>query len=377
MKIKEVKARIIKNSRKEPAIEISINKTYKASAPSGASTGSNEIEAFSKLGLKFAIKYINQTKEFNNLKLEEFKDLNIFDNFIPILGGNPVIALQFAALKAMSRNKIYKFLNPKAKKLPIPLGNCIGGGAHAKHSTLDIQEFLLIPQSKSFKENANTNNLIYMALKKLLKTKSITDEGALMPKLSNIEVFGLLDYILEKKIDNVKVKLGIDVAATEFYHKPFYVYKHYSKKKKRVKLNTKQQIYFINELIKDYKLKYVEDPLHENDFNNFKKIKNTLTCGDDLITTNLQRLKKAKNKINCVIIKPNQIGSITQTKAVVDFAKKNNIKTVISHRSGETMDTTIAHLAVAWNIPYIKCGIKGKEREAKIKKLINIEKQIK
>ncbi|MFH1455655.1 MAG: enolase C-terminal domain-like protein [archaeon] len=373
MIIRSVKARIINNSRKKPAIEIIINKKFKASAPSGASTGTHEVQAFPSQGIKFVVKYINKSNLFKGIRINEFKDLKIFDNLLPILGGNPVIALQFAALKAVSNNKIYKFLNPKAKHLPIPLGNCVGGGAHSKESTLDIQEYLLIPQLKSFKENANLNDKIYEKLKKVLKTKKTTDESALIPKESDIEVF----KIIKEVIKNHPMKLGIDMAASQFYKEPYYVYKNFNKKKKIMKLNREKQIKFVNELIKDYDLIYVEDPLHEEDFKGFKHIKNTLNCGDDLIATDLQRLKRAKKGINCVIIKPNQIGSLIKTKEIVDFAHNNNITTVISHRSGETMDTTIAHLAVAWNIPYIKCGIKGKERIAKIKELIKIEKQIK
>ncbi len=137
-------------------------------------------------------------------------------------------------------------------------------------------------------------------------------------------------------------------------------------------------MYFVLQLIKDYNLAYVEDAFEENDFASFYRLKRwvknkSLICGDDLISTNLKRLRKGRNSVNSVIIKPNQIGSLIETKNVVDFAKKNKIVPVISHRGGETMDATIAHLAVGWEIPIIKCGIYGKERVAKIKELIKIE----
>lgn len=379
MKIKHIKAKIIANSRHKPAIEVIINKKYKASAPSGASTGSTEVKTFQK-SIDHAINFINTNEEFKGLKFEEFEDLEFFDKFISTMGGNPVIALQFAVLKAMSQNKIWKFLNPQAKKLPLPVGNVIGGGQHTDKLSNDIQEFLLIPKSKKFYDNAFVNSYIHKNIRTKINAKYKTDEGAWITPLSNIEVLKFLnDFLKPENTLGIKVDLGLDMAATSFFRGKNYFYKNFSKHVKKRKLDKKQQIKFVNEIVNDYKLKYVEDPLQENDFEGFSKIsKKTLVCGDDLITTNLERLKKAKrqNSVNCIIIKPNQIGSIIKTKEVVDFAKKNNIKTIISHRSGETMDTTISHLAVAWEIPYLKCGIFGKERKAKLNEIINIEKEL-
>ncbi|MDP3918691.1 MAG: enolase C-terminal domain-like protein, partial [Nanoarchaeota archaeon] len=169
------------------------------------------------------------------------------------------------------------------------------------------------------------------------------------------------------------------IAASEFYSNGKYNYKNFSKDQTKKTLTPKEQIALVNSWIKKYKLAYVEDPLHEEDFKGFSQLdKKTLICGDDLLTTNLTRLKKAlRNKsVNSMIIKPNQIGSLIKTKKVVDFAHSQGIKTIISHRSGETLDNTISHLAVAWNIPYIKTGIYGKEREVKLKELLKIENEI-
>ena len=169
MIIKQLEANIIKNSRNEDAIEIIINKRYKASTPSGASTGTHEIKAFPRQGIKKVISFINKhkniwiDKEFNN-----FNDLKHFEELIQDLGGNTVIALQLAVLKAMSNNKIYSFLNPKAKKLPTPLGNCIGGGSHTKLKSTDIQEFLLIPTAQTFEEKVKINKHIHKELRKKL-----------------------------------------------------------------------------------------------------------------------------------------------------------------------------------------------------------------
>ncbi|MFH1972550.1 MAG: enolase C-terminal domain-like protein [archaeon] len=379
MKIKEVRASIIKNSRNNPAIQITVNKKFHCSAPSGASTGKYEIPAFKK-NIKHSLDYINNSKELKGLNFDEFKDLNFFDSWIGDIGANPIVALQGAILKAMSDNKVYSFLNPKPKKFPIPLGNCIGGGKHTKTQTIDIQEFLLIPRGGNFTGRVMLNEYIYKKLGKTLQTDKVTDEGAFITKMSDLETFEFLSDFLanpENTLDN-KVYFGIDLAASGIFTNKMYFYKNFSKTIKKNKLKREDQIELINDLIYRYKLKYVEDPLEENDFEGFSKItKSTLVCGDDLITTNIERLKEAlqQNSVNCIIIKPNQIGSLTKTKEIVDFAKSKNITTVISHRSGETMDTLISHLAVAWEIPYIKTGIAGKERKIKLKELERIENE--
>ncbi|MBS3162789.1 enolase [Candidatus Woesearchaeota archaeon] len=374
MLIKELKARIIKNSRNENAIEVIVNKKYVASAPSGASTGMYEAKAFTK-DVKFAVNYLNNFSV--HYDFEEFKDLEVLDHLKLIIGGNPTIALQYAVLKAMSKNKVYNFLNPRAKRLPIPLGNCVGGGAHTKIKASDIQEFLLIPEAKTFSQMANINRNVYDMIGKLSKAKHKTDEGAFILNERNEDIFEFLtDLVYEfREHTGYKVNFGVDVAASQFFKKGKY---HYNNSKQKV-LTREKQIYQINDWIKEYNLGYVEDGLEENDFSGFAKLnKKTLICGDDLITTNLERLKKAvkAKSVNCMIVKPNQIGSLIETKKVVDFAHKHGIKTVISHRSGETMDPMIAHLAVGWNMNYIKTGIFGKEREVKLKELARIEREI-
>ena len=374
MLIKDLKARVIKNSRNENAIEVIVNKKYVASAPSGASTGMYEVKAFTK-DVRFAVNYLN--KYSVHYDFEEFKDLEVLDHLKSIIGGNPTIAVQYAVLKAMSKNKVYSFLNPKAKKLPVPLGNCIGGGAHTKIKASDIQEFLLIPEAKTFSQRANINRNVYEMIGKLSKAKSKTDEGAFILNQKNEDIFEFLtDLVYEfREHTGYKVNFGIDLAASQFFKKGKYYYKN----SKQKVLSREKQINLVNDWIKEYNLGFVEDGLEENDFSGFAKLnKKTLICGDDLITTNLERLKKAikLKSVNSMIIKPNQIGSLIETKKVVDYAHKHGIKTVISHRSGETMDFMIAHLAVAWNMSYIKTGIFGKERECKLKELVNIEREI-
>jgi len=382
MRLKEVKARVIQNSRGEETIEVIVNKNYRASAPSGASIGKYEVPAFPSQGVRYAVTFLNKYPNFKGFSLEEFDDLKVFDNLLSVLGGNTVVALQLACLKALSENNIYSFLNPKAKKLPIPLGNCVGGGAHTKVLSTDIQEFLLVPEAKTMLERVKVNAHIHAQLRKQLHIKTFTDEGALILKNTNEETLVFLTGFLENKKNTLgyTVRLGLDLAASQLYRNKQYHYRNFSSAVKKKVLSREEQITLVNKWIKEYSLAYVEDPLEQEDFSGFTRIytKKTLVCGDDLIATNIERFREAvrKRAINSVIIKPNQIGSLVKAKQLIDFAKKKGVATVISHRSGETMDTSIAHLAVAWNIQYIKTGIYGKEREVKLRELVSLEKKI-
>lgn len=378
MKIKKIRAKIIFNSRGEQTIEITVNKKYSASAPSGASIGKHEVRAFPKTGIP--IDFVN--KELNRglrgFKINTFDDFKIleeilfkFDNTerLSKIGGNTIVALEFALLKALSKNKIWKFLNPNPKKMPMPVGNCVGGGMHFKGTSTDIQEFLVIPKSENFADAAFANQLVYRKIGKLLNSSLKTDEGAWVTGIGDDKVLELLSKVVKEVTMQlgIEIDLGIDVAASRLYENNFYVYR-------TKRLNRKQQIDYINSLIRKYDLIYVEDALEEEDFEGFKEIRCELNVGDDLICTNLERLKKSF--VNAVIVKPNQIGSIFKTKELIDYCKKNNIVPIISHRSGETMDTTISHLAVAWQCPFIKCGISGRERAIKINELKYIEREL-
>ncbi len=378
MRVKKIRARKILNSRGQPTIEIAVN-DFVASAPSGASVGSHEVPVFPKQGIDFCLDFVNNYKELYSFNFREFSDLAKVENILPVVGADTVIALEYALLKAMSHNQVWKFLNPDAKSLPTPLGNCVGGGAHIRRG-IDIQEILIIPVSGNFYEKSFVSKYIYNKMGKILKTKNKTDEGAWAPAKSDMfaleSVFGVIKDTGNTL--NSKVRLGIDLAASQLWKGGAYRYKNLDGKPRN--LTRAQQVKLINGIIAKFKLFYVEDPFDEEAFDDFKKVNtsSSLICGDDLICTDLERLKHAlkHGSVNSLIIKPNQIGSLIKTKEIVEFAAKKGVSTVISHRSGETMDATIAHLAVAWNIPYIKTGIYGAERQAKIRELIAIEKDI-
>ncbi len=379
MEIKSLKAKVVKNSRGENTVEICVNGKYKASAPSGASVGAKEVMAIPNSGVP--VGFVNRilSKALVGMNLHEFNDLRRIEEIIfgydkskdiHKIGGNTVIAIEFALLKALAKNNVWKFLNPLPGAMPMPVGNCIGGGAHYKGNSTDIQEFLLIPDCERFKDAAFANDYVHKKIGKLLKTQK-TDEGAWTTTLNADRILNMLDLVSNEaeKTLNVEMSLGVDFAATQLFKHGKYYYRGGI-------FSREQQIRFVNDLVEKYKLFYVEDPLEENDFAGFKEIKSNLVVGDDLICTNLEYLRFAKDKINSVIVKPNQIGSLIKTKELIDYAKDEDIECILSHRSGETNENIIADLAVAWEIPFIKCGIFGKERKAKINRLIEIEKEM-
>ncbi len=388
MQIKSVKAVKIKDSNNKDAIEVIINNKFKGSSPSGTSTGKYEVYPYSSKGINFSINFVNNilNKQLKNVELATFEDLEILEsglwdydnsNNLSVIGGNTVIALEYALLKAMFPKGVFKGLSDKFS-IPMPLGNVIGGGKHAKNSC-DIQEFLLLPTADSFKEAANANRLAHEITGRILNSKQ-DQESAWTRKAGTDQILELLKDVTEQveKKTGVKISLGMDVAASSIYSKRKYHYENFSKSRKEFSLSINEQAEWINSLIKRYKIKYVEDAFEENDFNSFGKLNDSaLISGDDLICTNLDRLKRAVGKINAVIVKPNQIGSLIETKKVIDFALKNNITPVFSHRAGETLDTTICHLAVAWQVPIVKFGIKGAYREAKLNEIARIESKVK
>jgi len=362
-----IKARIIKNSRNEDTTEVSYL-NFKGSCPGGASTGKSEVKAFNN-NINDEVKTFNKiSNKLEKVEIKEFDDLKNIEKLLEKFGANLNISTEFAILHSKGG---YKWLS-KNRKFPKPLGNVIGGGAHLKGKGTNFQEFLVVDNnSKTFFDSAITNKKIHRDLREELEgydfKGEMTDEGAWAPKgIDNEDVLKLVKKVAKKH----KADVGLDIAASEFYKNKKYVYNEFT-------LSRDEQIDFVNNLIKKYNLYYVEDPLEENDFEGFSHIKKkNLVCGDDLITTNVERLKKAIDSINSVIIKPNQIGSLINMKKTIDFAKKNKIKTIFSHRSGETMDTALSHLALGFNADHIKVSVFGKERESKINELIKIEKKL-
>ena len=407
MIIKDVQARVIKNSRREDTIEVSVfsdRGKFSASAPSGRSKGKYEARDFSVNGMDFSIKFvaaIGRKIASELLQFNDFEDLEKVEKLIrkidktptwSLIGANALYALEAALLKAIAASsgiELWQMFCEKPKFFPMPLGNAVGGGMHARQETkTDFQEFLFLPKTKNFFDAYFLNLQAYKIAKELLTAKDkryenkLTDENAFAATLSDIDALKLMRearQILQDKF-NIEMQIGIDAAASSFFKNDFYYYENPEKK-----VSKDEQIALVVDMIKEYGLNYIEDPFHEEDFAGFsvlmKKINShnmkCLLAGDDLTATQFKRVEKAvKEKcINALIVKPNQNGSLLETKRIVDYAKENNITPIISHRSGETMDNTIAHLAVGWQCPIIKTGILGKERFAKLHEILRIERE--
>ncbi|MBI5803820.1 hypothetical protein HY450_01090 [Candidatus Pacearchaeota archaeon] len=377
MLLKKIHARKIKDSRGEQTIEIFLN-GVKASSPSGKSKGKHETPSYHN-SLGWNIKFLNSVSF--NIEINHFNDLKKLELFIKkktklsdikLFGANALFALECSVLKSLAKEKhlpLYKIINQTEKKLPVPVGNAIGGGLHSHNENHPVfQEFLLIPKEKSSKENYKTMKKIYEQIRKIISAKEKNDEGAWQTSLSDEEVLEILSRFKD-------VRIGIDVAASSFYKSLTYNYKNKF-------LDRITQISYINFLIKKFNLFYIEDPLQEEDFEGFSKIDHSpqhLVVGDDLTATQISRIKKAISykSINAMIIKPNQNGSLIELKQIFDICKKHRIKTILSHRSGETLDNALADLAVGFQADFIKCGIATKWREAKLERLVEIERSLK
>ncbi|MGY4884908.1 MAG: enolase C-terminal domain-like protein, partial [Nanobdellota archaeon] len=383
--INGVSAKEILDSRKEKTIEITIKTkagSFSSSSPSGKSTGKYEKKTYKK-SLEEDIKTINDFKEyFAQEIIDEFDDLKRIEDILEgNVGANTLFAFESAVLKALAKEKkkqVWELINPKARKMPRLVGNCIGGGKHSQTNGKkpDFQEFLLISNKKTVKENYENNKAGKEKAQYLLKDKDEkfqgkkNDENAWMTSLNDKEVLDVLS--------NLKIPLGLDVASSGFCKRKKYLYEN-----PMLKRDTDEQFGYVANLIKNYQLIYIEDPFEEEDFEThaklLKKFPDSMIVGDDLIVTNHERLKKAieMKAVNAIIVKPNQCGSLLEVKRVVKMAKENNIKLVFSHRSGETNETILADLAFGFGADFFKCGIEGDARELKIKRLIEIEKSIK
>ncbi|MEM2727136.1 MAG: phosphopyruvate hydratase [Archaeoglobaceae archaeon] len=391
MVIEDVRYRIIFDSRGRETVECEVESDGvigRASAPSGASTGSEEAVVVSPRKYKEIEEKVAKTligiSVFDQEEVDSaLRALDGTENFSNI-GGNFAVSASIAVAKCASEIlglPLCLYLGGAfAKELPYPLGNVIGGGKHAEGST-SIQEFLVIPVgAKNFLEAQKTNSEVHKKVREELKVRGVFsakgDEGAWAAQISDEMAFDLLGKAI-KKVESelgVEVRMGIDVAASELWNGKEYVYSD-------KKLSKEEQIEHIAKLVEKYDLLYVEDPFHENDFESFseltKRVK-CMVCGDDLFVTNVKRIKKGieLKAGNTLLVKPNQIGTLTDTFRAVKMAKDHGYSIVVSHRSGETEDNYLAHLAVAFNAKLIKTGVVGGERISKLNEMVRIEEML-
>ena len=405
--ISRVKARQVFDSRGNPTIEAEIfsgNKSASAICPSGASTGTYEaFEKRDKSNKKYLGKSVFKAVELINKKIsKKLKNQNVhnqekIDSILinldgtkqkTKLGANAILSVSMACKKLSAKIKnipLYKsFIVKKNFKLPYPLMNIVNGGAHANNG-LRIQEFMIRPDgAKNFSEAIRMCYLVIQNLKKIINNKgmsiSVGDEGGFAPMINkNEDALKLIIQAINKSgfTNGRQISICLDVAANELYKKN--KYSIHSTKYISVEKSIKEYL----KLVKKYKIKSIEDPFAENDWsawNSFVRAsKNVQIVGDDLYVTNLERLKKGflNNSSNAILIKLNQIGTVSETLEVIKFAHIIGYKTIISHRSGDTEDTFIADLAVGTNSNQIKTGsLSRSERVAKYNQLIRIEEDL-
>lgn len=403
MKIKNIYAREILDSRGNPTVEteLTLESGVKvmASVPSGASTGTNEAlelrdgdERYHGKGVTKAVNNVNEiikpaliNHELNQEKIDKLLLSLDGTKFKTNLGANAILSVSLCVMKAiaLTENKELYQIFDGPYTMPYPMMNIINGGVHAS-SGLEIQEFMIVPMQSTFKERLRCGSEVFQTLKGILKDEgystAVGDEGGFAPNFKSIE--DALDHIM-KSITKAgytpkeDVSIAIDCAASEFYDGEKYTIN-------KQKITKEQLINYYLKLIDTYPIISIEDAFSENDIDSIKQLTalvkdKIMLVGDDYFVTNIEYLEKGitEKYNNSILLKANQIGTITEMLETIKLAKENNFKTIISHRSGETEDTFIADLAVGLNLGFIKTGslCRG-ERICKYNRLLRIEEQI-
>ena len=407
MNIKNIIGREILDSRGNPTVEVDVildnGIMGRACVPSGASTGEREAlemrdgdkSRFNGKGVLNAVNNVNTILRDNLIGMDVTKQKEIDYKMLELdgtktkskIGANAILGVSMACLKAAAKacgKELYEYVGD-GKTLPVPMMNIINGGAHADNS-LDFQEYMIIPQRDTIHERVRVGAEVFHSLKNVLKEKgyatSVGDEGGFAPNLkTNKEGFELITEAVKRAgyEPGKDVCYAIDVAASEFYSDGKYNLVGEGKV-----LSADELIKYYEDLVNTYPIISIEDPVDENDWEGFSKVTELLgdkiqLVGDDLFVTNKECLQKGiDNKAgNAILLKVNQIGTITETLETIELAKSHNYKTIISHRSGETEDTTIADLAVGLDLGQIKTGSMSRtDRICKYNQLMRIEEEL-
>ncbi len=412
-KIKKILSRQIFDSRGNPTVETDVittnNIVGRAAVPSGASTGEHEsVELRDGLDSYMGKSVFNAVKNVNEIISKELNNLSIFDqklidekmikldgtNNKSKLGANAILSVSLAVSKAAANEKnisLFKYLGDSSSNvLPVPLMNIINGGSHSD-SPISFQEFMIVPVgAKSFTNALQIGNEVFHNLKSILKSRGLStavgDEGGFAPELDGTEdaINTIIEAVNKAGYEMKKdVMIALDCASSEFYKDGYYDYSIFEKNNS-TKLNSNEQVDFLVELCEKYPIISIEDGMDENDWDGWKLLTEKIgdkvqLVGDDLFVTDLNRLSKGINeKIgNSILIKFNQVGSLSETISSINLASENNFTSVISHRSGETEDSTIADLCVAFNTGQIKTGSMSRsDRMSKYNQLLRIEEEL-
>ncbi len=397
--ITSVKGRIVFNSRGSRSIEIDVMTDNKhlgrACAPSGASVGSHEVISFVNNRPELSLQALNlHEKKFLGLDGRDpkaiFDVLKSIDNSPSYdkIGGSVAYALSIAAIDAASKSEnvpMFKLLKPGGPyKFPFPLGNILGGGSHAGPGTPDIQEILACPVgAKNLVEALEMNFRVHSQVKNVIEEtdKKFTygrgDEGAWAPNLNNDDALAVVAKAIDKTGFQLgkDIVMGIDFASSSLWDAAT---RSYNYRRQGLLRDTEEQINFVEDLIEKYRLGYVEDPVHEDDFESMAKITmskpSCIVAGDDMLVTNTKRVGDASRYGACsgAILKVNQAGSLHEALNFAEECKTNKIKIITSHRSGESVDSHISHIALATSSKMIKTGVVGGERIAKLNEFVRM-----
>ena len=414
-KIKKIVSRQIFDSRGNPTVETDVittnNVIGRAAVPSGASTGEHEsVELRDGLDSYMGKSVFNAVKNVNEIISKELNNLSIFDQELidekmikldgtknkSKLGANAILSVSLAVSKAAANEKnisLFKYLgdsNSNSNVLPVPLMNIINGGSHSD-SPISFQEFMIVPVgAKSFTNALQIGNEVFHNLKSILKSRGLStavgDEGGFAPELDGTEdaINTIIEAVNKAGYEMKKdVMIALDCASSEFYIDGYYDYSIFEKNNS-TKLNSNEQVELLVKLCEKYPIISIEDGMDENDWDGWKLLTEKIgdkvqLVGDDLFVTDLNRLSKGINeKIgNSILIKFNQVGSLSETISSINLASENNFTSVISHRSGETEDSTIADLCVAFNTGQIKTGSMSRsDRMSKYNQLLRIEEEL-
>jgi len=394
--VTEVRLRRVLDSRGNATVEADVHTESggfgRAAAPSGASTGEYEAvelpasEAIARARDLAIPRLEGQVYAGDQRSVDAALRAADGTEDLSEIGANSAVAISMAAAEAAADvlgAPLYQHLGGafRGNSFPVPLGNVVGGGEHADDAT-HIQEFLAVPVgAPSVTDAVFANAEVHAVVADLLADRGVAaakgDEGAWAPSVDDDIAFDIVTEAVETVTDDVgfEVRAGLDIAASELYDPDDEVYRYGD-----VERTPDEQLEYVAGLVAEHGLAYVEDPFEEDDFDGFARLTgraghDTLVCGDDLFVTNVTRLGEGidAGAANSILVKPNQIGTLTDAFDAVELAVRNGYEPVISHRSGETEDTTIAHLAVATDAPYIKTGAVGGERTATLNELIRIE----
>ncbi|GBF49093.1 enolase [Leptospira ryugenii] len=411
--IKSVKAREIMDSRGNPTVEVDVTledgSFGRAAVPSGASTGEHEAvelrdgdkKRYLGKGVEKAVSNVNQKISKAILGMSALEQLAVDQAMISLdgtsnkskLGANAILGVSLALAKAAANHTglpLYRYIGGSfARELPVPMMNIINGGSHADNN-IDFQEFMILPVSApNFKEGLRMGAEVFHHLKSVLKSKNLNtavgDEGGFAPNLtSNSEAIEVILTAIEKAgyKPDTDIKIGLDAAASEFYDEK--KKKYVLKAEKKPEKTAEELIEYYSNLVSKYPIITIEDGLDENDWTGWKKLSEKLgskiqLVGDDLFVTNIEKLAQGIQKGigNSILIKVNQIGTLSETLSAIEMAKKAKYTAVVSHRSGETEDATISHIAVATNSGQIKTGsLSRTDRIAKYNELLRIEEEL-